>query len=140
MTTEEWKEVDQKLKSFYSTVKLKCDEYEISLRLEMLDQMKNGIMVYVGGVVKGGYILEDCEERRRFYRPITKSAMSQKQKKNLQKLPKKTQKMLIKELNLDRTFVHYSLYWTSFNSLKRHLIKNNTNIELVRSDKSYEEY
>lgn len=99
--------------------------------------MKNVIMVYVGGVEKGKWLTEECEERKRFCRPITKSAMSQKQKNNLKKLPKKTQKMLIKELKLDRTFTYYSFSWTSFNSLKRHLIKQNTSIELIRSDNNH---
>ncbi len=140
ITKEDWQEIEQKLKSFYNVVKLNCDGYEISLTLERLDTMKNGIMVYVNGVIKGEWLTEECEERRRFYRPITRSLMSQKQRNNLKKLPKRTQNMLIKELKLDRTFTYYSFEWTSFNSLKRHLIKNNTNIELIRSDKSLEEY
>lgn len=34
MTTEEWKETEEKLKSFYNVVKLNCDGYEISITLE----------------------------------------------------------------------------------------------------------
>jgi len=124
MTTEEWIEVQEKLKGFYDIVKLKIDEYEVSIVLERIDQFKNGLIVYVNGK----HLTEDCEERRRFYRPVTKSILSAKQKKSFGKLSKKVSA----ELESKTKYTYYSYYWTSFGGLKKHIIKNNSSIEVIK--------
>lgn len=131
VTPEEWKGIEEKLKSFYYTVKLKCDGYEVALMLKRIGQFKNAILVYVNGKVEGKWLMEECEESRRFYRKVTRSAMSQKQKKALAKLPKRLQK----ELALQNVkFSYYCEYWTSFNSLKRQLVRENKSIELLSDE------
>jgi hypothetical protein len=131
VTNEEWKEIEKRLQSFYDIVKLKIDGYEISILLKRTNQFKNELAVYVNGLIKGEWLIKECEESRRFYKKVTKSLMTQKQKKALQKLPKKEQKRLTSMLKLDRTYSYYLAGWTSFNSLKKHLIKENKSIELI---------
>lgn len=130
MTKEEWSQVEEALKSFYSIVEMKVDEYKVSLRLERLDTYSNRIAIYVNGEFKGKWLIEDCEERRRFLRKREKSLITAKQKKDLNKLPKK----FIKEHEewFNRSYVYYEHYWSSFNSLKKHLLKENESIELVK--------
>lgn len=130
MTKEEWSQVEAALKDFFSLVKLKIDEYEVSLRLERIDTYSNRIGVYVNGEFKGKWLMEDCEERRRFLRKREKSVMTVKQRKDLEKLPKKFRKEYEEMLN--RSYVYYEPWWTSFNSLKKHLIKENESIELIK--------
>lgn len=129
MTKEEWKRCQEALKSFYSIVKLNVDGYEVGLRLERVDTYRNKIMVYVNGGFKGKWLIEDCEERRRFLRKMEKSLITAKQKKDLNKLPKKFRKE--HEELFNRSYVYYEPYWTSFNSLKKHLINENESIELL---------
>jgi len=134
ITAQEWKEIEEHLKSFYSTVRLNCDGYDVALRLERIDQFKNGILVYVNGELKMKWLGEDCEERRRFLRPVKKSAFSQKQKASLKKMSKRLrQKAGLPDP--DASYTYYAPYWTSFRTLKSHLIKNNSTIELVREQK-----
>lgn len=131
MTKQDWKEVEESLKSFYSIARLRCDGYEVAFVLKRISQMKNGICVYVNSVLEGKWLLEDCEERRRFLCPMKKSVYSRKQKEGLKKFSKR----LRTRLDLpdpDKKYTYYLPYWTSFKSLKSHLIKNNSNIELVR--------
>lgn len=128
MTKEDWKVVEDKLKHIMDVVELQCDEYKVSLVLKRENQFKNSIMVYVNGVFKYEWMNKDCEESRRFLRKVTKSLYSQKRKQAYNKLPKRIQKELKTDIN--KVFIYYMPTWTSFNSLKRNLIKENNNIKL----------
>lgn len=130
MTKEEWSQVEEALKSIFSMAQLKVDGYKITLRLERLDTYRNRIMVYINEQFKGKWLIEDCEERRRFFRKREKSLITAKQKKDLNKLPKKFKKEHEEWFN--RSYIYYEPYWSSFNSLKKHLIKENESIELIK--------
>lgn len=132
MTNDDWKYVDEKLKQFYSPVKLKCDQYELILKLEMISQFKNAIVFYADGVFKGKWLLKECEERARFCRKGERSVWSRKQKQEFKKLGKRF--LNKRDMDPDAKFSFYSNTWNSFNALKRHLIKNNSKIDLLKGD------
>jgi hypothetical protein len=129
MTSQDWKEVEKRLKSFYYIVKLNCDGYKVDLVLEQVSTMKNSIMVYVNGKFKGEWLVNDCEERRRFLRPVLKYVYSAKWRASMKKKPKWLQKEFP---DTNKTYTYYTPYWLSFGALKRHLIANNHSIELIR--------
>jgi hypothetical protein len=131
MTKDEWKKVEEKMKRLHDIVELQCDPYKVKLVLSRISQFKNGILVFVNEQIKGEWLLNECEERRRFYRKITKSLGMKKSQKELFK---KMSKRLQKEIMADRKYSYYSEYWTSFNSLKRHFIKENGSIELIKKE------
>lgn len=131
LTPDEWQEIEKKLQSFFSMVKLNCDGYKISLFLVRVSQFKNVIEVYINGQIKGEWCTKECEESRRFLRKVTKSLMSQKQKMDYKKFPKRLQKQLKWE---DRKYSYYVPYWTSFKSLKKQLNAQNSSIELIHED------
>lgn len=127
MNNEEWKQAESALKSMYTTVRLRCDEYELSLRLERINTYKLAIVFYINGVFKGKWLMEDCEERRRFFNPVEKSVLTAKGKKAYAKLSKKEQQ----EWHEKFFYISYTAYWTSFRKLKKHLTENNKSIELI---------
>lgn len=129
MSKDEWSRVQEALKSLFSIVKLKIDNYEVALSLVRVDTYKNAIAVYVNGVFKGEWLVKDCEERRRFLQRKERSLLSPKEKSSWKKLSKKMQKELSEKY--DKKYEFYSSHWTSFNALKKHLISNNASIELV---------
>lgn len=129
LTKEEWKIVEEKLKRLLDIVDLICDGYKVSLVLNRETQFKNAIMVYVNGTCKGEWCMTECEESRRFLRKISRSAYSQKQNNAYNKLSKRLQKEM--KIDIKKTYSYYLPTWTSFNALKRHLIKENSSIELV---------
>ncbi|MTI82719.1 MAG: hypothetical protein FH756_02230 [Firmicutes bacterium] len=131
MSVEDWDKVKERLHHLYDPVKLNCDGYEVTLMLERQGQFKNGIMVYVNGMFKGKWIVDDCEERRRFYRQIVRSFHSAKGKAELKKISKRLRQKC-KALDPDAKYTTYSCYWKSFNALKKHFIKHNDTIELVK--------
>ena len=128
MTPQEWKEVQAALELLYTPVNLNCDGYKVTLALMRTNQFRNAIRIYINGVIKGKWYIEDCEERRRFFRPITKSMLSPKSKAALKKLSKKRKL----ELETEYKYTYYVPEWNSFAALKRHFIKNNNSIELIR--------
>lgn len=130
MTAEDWKYVEEKLKSFYNIVKLNCDGYKVDILLARVGQFKNEIRVYVNGVVNGEWCIKECEESRRFLRKISRSVYSQKQKDRYKKMSKKMQKHI--GVDIDRKYSYYLPSWTSFNSLKSQLIKENSSIVLIK--------
>ena len=67
MTAEEWKKVDKSLKFVMSRgTTLKIDGYKVHLFLTQKSQFQNAIAFYVNDEFRGKWLMEDCEERRRF--------------------------------------------------------------------------
>lgn len=129
ITAQDWKDIERELKSLYSQVKLVCDGYSITVCLEQISQLKNAIAVYVNGKINLKWLFEDCEERRRFYCQKSRSVYSKKDLAAFKKISKK----IFKEMQAKK-IIYYDTHWTSFRSLKAHLIKQNKVIELVVAD------
>lgn len=127
MTAEDWKEVETRLSIPYSSVKLKIDGYDVTIGHAVEKPLKYCLAIYIDGIFKTKWVLEDCEIRRRFCSKHTKSLLTAKEKKALMRQRKALREQIMK----DMTFEWYSPYWSSFRSLKSHLIKNNKSIELV---------
>lgn len=106
-----------------NTVKLKIDGYEVALVLVRVGTYKNAIAIFVNGVFEEKWLMEDCEERRRFYQKCERALYKQSEVK---KFSKKMQKEL-----RNRKYEFYRSHWLSFVSLKRHLIQHNETIELI---------
>ncbi len=102
MTETEWKQVDNALKSVYGFgVKLKIDNFDVSLKLRQCSQFKNAIFVYINGEFRGKWLTEDCEERRRFFPCKRKSVVGEKDFKAYGIRSKKAKQLLLL-LNLSR--------------------------------------
>lgn len=131
ITKEQWVQIECELSHAYGSVKLKCDGYEVSLQVSRVDTLKYGIMVYVNGYFHGKWIVEDCEERRRFLRPIECFLWNAKMRADLLKIygGKRAPKKEVERIN--QKIASYISYWTSVKSLRRHLEKNNRELEVV---------
>ena len=138
MTSQDWQEVEERLNHFYTFVELICDGYKVTLVLVRVTQFKNVIRIYVDGQIKGIWYTEDCEERRRFFRPVSKYAHTQKEKAHLNKISKSLRRKMGPWYDPNKKYTYYLPSWTSFKTLKSHLIKNNSNIELILEDKTNE--
>lgn len=133
MTKEDWAQVELELSHPWGRVELVADGYQVTLVLGREKALKFVIAVYVNGVMKGEWVKGDCEEAKRFLRPMVKRYYSPAKLGEITKgLSKTVAKKFIKEHGLDKTFVRYDLSWPSFGPMKRHFIANNQVIELVR--------
>ncbi len=85
MTKEEWKQAEEKLNSAFGRVDLLVDGYAITIQKEPCDEMRLGLTVYVDGTIKGKWVVQDCEIRRKFYYCSERSLLTAKERKKLQK-------------------------------------------------------
>ena len=125
MTKEDWDKVDKSMQSPYGRSELLCDGYLVTIDTRICDRRLQS-MIYVNGHWKGAWQLEDCEERRRFFRPVRRLVWKPS-------ILKGASKKTLKSMGIDpkETRLSYSPMWTSFRPLKAHFIKNNTSIELA---------
>ncbi len=132
MTKEEWDKVQVCLTRLNSIVVLNVDGYKVTLMLERASVMKNHIVVYIDDKIKGNWLVEDCEERNRFFCKRTKNVYTISKLTQGKRVSKKKMMFLKERVNDPKNKIEtYYPWWTNSNSLKKHLIKNNTNIELI---------
>ncbi len=130
MTAEDWKKVERNL-SPYTSVKFRIDGYivDVAVTNEKPHSLKYVLAVYVNGSIKGEWLINDCDIRRRFYCKQTKSLLTAKDKSApmFKRMKKADRENIIKKYQYDT----YSPFFTSFRSLKNHFIRNNNLIELI---------
>ena len=145
MTKDDWKFVEGRLKNFYHSVDILCDGYMLTLKLETKDQFHNEIMTYVNGGFKGKWLLDNGEERRRFFCEHRKYLYNNKERATCKKLEQKFGRkyLAVQGIDYNKQYLWYSPSWTSFKELKKHLLKNNHEIRLIKAgekdNKSVEE-
>lgn len=132
MTNDQWKKAEQMLIPPFGHVKLLIDGYNISVRTVRTSSTKYSYMVYVDGEFKGEWLFEDCEIRRRFCYEVKKNTLTGKAKNDfIKEFGKREYNRFIKDNHDKMYYTYYVPYFGSFRTLKSHLIKNNTSIELV---------
>ena len=129
MTKADWDIVKKKLSFLQVPVIMIVDGYKVCVRLVMVSTYKNAIEIYINDKFKGEWLMNDCEERRRFLQCKEKSLLTAEDKKRRAKLSKKLQRELAEMY--PGKYKYYSPFWTSFSAMKKHLIANNKNIELI---------
>lgn len=130
MTKEDWKTVEEKWTRPYTSINFKVDGYDVSLQ-PVIYKLKLVHTVYVNGWMKGIWLNTECEEGRRFYRPVTKFIFSAKQRKTFLKICGKKR---YSESNYDKKITSVYPDWVSFTAFKKHLIANNKEIILIQNE------
>lgn len=128
MTKEEWAKVETTLSSIYGRVDLLIDGYNVSVVCIPYKSLRQVLMIYINGEFKTKWCLEDCEERRRFCFRSKKCLLNSKEMAKLKREKKSVREAVKKQMT---TYIYYP-HWHSFRTLKSHLLKNNSSIELVK--------
>lgn len=129
MTKEEWDSIQKRLLGIPgNVVKLNVDGYNVALQsvYESINSMKIAIAVYIDNKMSMEHLKPESETCKRFMCPVTKCLIPQKEIKKASK-----SKKIQKELKERYTRTYYIPYWSSFNRLKSHFIKNNTSIKFA---------
>lgn len=135
MEQADWDALKEQMASPWGGMKLKCDGFEIYLS-QQTDRTKKSwlTLVYVDGYLKGIWL--DCdhktgepkhEETRRFYRKVTRALYAKKDIDAYRKIFGKREATKRESAK----FITYDWSWKSFNSLKKHLLANNTSITRI---------
>ena len=96
MTNENWKKVQERLRAG-TDVKLLIDGYEVELRIVKRRLSMFAVLPFINGEYKSEWLLDDCEERRRFYRTSTVIYYSERERRIMFK--NLTRKEYLKWLN-----------------------------------------
>ena len=132
-TKDQWKRIEEALSGAYGSVDLDVDGYALRLEVRRTGTLRYEILPFVNGWNKGEWISNDCEERRRFLRPVTRRLYSPaKVAEMTRRLTKRAATEFIERFKLDASHTYYLLSWPSMRSLRRHLVKNNERIRLLR--------
>jgi hypothetical protein len=133
-TKAKWAEFDRTLSRPYESIKLMVDGYKLRLATVM-EKRTVVIQPYINDTFKGAWLFDDCEERRRFLRKSTKHLYTKKERDERIKAAKSLRpgKATIARVQqgLNKTFDHWHVNWSTPATLRRHLIANNHNIEIV---------
>lgn len=147
LTKEQWEEINNKLCGSWGIVKLRVDGFDVCLEVRMVAERKYAIAVFVNGFIKGEDRLisvpsdpkEPTEIAKRFYQVHKRYIHPRKYRDEVKKIAKSRSRDTREfsqslAATADSVMIWCDPIWNSFRALKRHLIKNNTSIELAPVD------
>lgn len=133
MTQEDWDALKAQMESPWGSMKLQCDQYELTL--EQVTNSKNKsweTVVYVDGYIKGIWWEAEgdqpkYEEARRFMRKVSRALHT---KKDLEFYRVTRGKRVATQMAAVK-YTRFDHCWKSFTALKKHLLANNTSITRI---------
>lgn len=135
MEQADWDALKAQMNSPWGTMKLQCDQYQLTLAQEVSSRSRSWCtVVYVDSYFKGEWLRagEDGqplhEEARRFCRKTSKALYSRKEIEAWRKAFGKREAAKKEATRL----VLFEPYWKSFNTLKKHLLANNASIQRLQ--------
>ena len=120
MNKPDWDSVEKSLRHEFGSCKLKVDGIALTLSCVVLNR-RLVIAWFIDGQFLGKWLNGDCIEGQKFARPSIKKLFSEKERKEFKRLGIK---------GMDKEITCYYWSWLSFQSLKRHLLKTCTDIEI----------
>ena len=124
LTNEQWKEIERQVVVLGQTVALAIDGFKVKMMMTPIDRYRNGIALFVVGTLNGPKTLTTAEKHRRFWQPHRKSVLPTTPMPGYKKAA-------WKKYRDEHSYTVYYPYWTSFRSMRRHLVTNNESIRLI---------
>ena len=129
-SAEDWARIEAELSHPFGRVDLRVDErWDCGLRVEPWKALQYRICVYIDGWFRGEWIVNDCAERRRFYRRIESPLWP---RAKVADVVKRFGKKEAERLGMFKKSVHWSFSWPSARGLRRHLVKCGGSIRLLK--------
>lgn len=125
MNREQWADIEARLVYPGARVKLQCDTDVVDLIVHR-EKMRMSIFVFINGELDPKVGREDCDHRRRFWRPVVRKPRPFKASE-IRAFGKRWCADEIKR----NTFTWYSPEWPSLTQLRRHFEKNNTSVVMA---------
>jgi hypothetical protein len=130
LTREQIIAIEDELAVPYGMVRLMCDGYRVDIHVSQVKPLKYELMVYVNGEWKGSWVKGDCEEAKRFMRPMHRHKYTTEFRTGMTKVY--GVRRVRKEIpDLDAKVTHYSPTWSSAKPMLRHFAKTCGDIQLV---------
>lgn len=132
VTAQDWADIKTAMSRVFGSVELRVDGYRVTLQRRLVSANRLTNVLYINGFMKGEWLIADCQVRRRFMRPSTKSLFRTRKPdaKTVKALGKRRAEKLMNDMFEQHKFTSYSPDWPSIASFKKHLLANNTSIEI----------
>lgn len=135
ITKEEWVEVERQLSGSFGRVVLCCNGYEITAAVESVALLRQGIVIYVNGVIRSEWI-GGAKEARMFHREMKRYLWSARLRAEAAKKAKSRRLPAdLRKIYQDRATTSVSIwapYWTNAKAFTRHLRKTCTDTSVVK--------
>lgn len=136
ISKEQWKQIEAELSHTFGSVDLVCDSYRVSAVVKQAGVLKQNIVVYVDGWIKGEWMTGDNERASKFYRETKRYLYSAKKRADAQVQAKKrgTPAILREWFESVATSQSSSLtpFWNNPKAFCRQLRKTCTAVDLVK--------
>lgn len=132
VTAQDWADIKREMSGLFGQVELRVDGYRVTLQRRLVRANRLTNLLYVNGLMKGEWLISDCQERRRFMRPSTRSLFRTRKPdaKMVKELGKRRAEKLMSDMFMQYKITSYMSDWPSIASFKKHLLANNTSIEI----------
>ena len=125
LTDADRKSLCKQLSYAHAWVDLDCDGYAVSIYTFQMRPLQYGLFVLIGGHFKGAWLLDDCEERRRFMRPVSRYRFNKSVRTT------SALRRMFGRKKIDSKVVSYKVVWLSPRAMLRHFEGNNKIITIV---------
>lgn len=130
ISAEKIAEIERELRLAHGYVYLQCDDYRVCVRVEPFKTRTYVLSVYVDGWIRGEWLKDDCEHRRRFMCPKSIALYAKKRQAEIVKTFGKRQ--AAKHFpRLHERHEYWVPYWTSARSMLRHFCANNQKVTVL---------
>lgn len=137
-TKEQWAEIEKQLSGYFGRVELRCDGYQVVASIAPVAKLRQGIVVYVDGWIKGEWIKGEAEEAKKFHREMKRFLYpASKREEAKKKLKSRYLHATLRNWYAgvaEGSVSTWAPYWTSAKAFTRHLRKTCTDIEVVSLD------
>ncbi len=135
LTREQWTQIEQQLSGPFGRVELKADGYKLVLQVKGYKALRQCIVVYVDGVMKGEWFRGEATEAKKFCREERHWLYPAKKREEAKaKLKSRRISPLLRdhyEGVAEKFVACWAPYWFAPKSLTRHLRRTCTDVEVV---------
>lgn len=128
LSKEDREKIADELRYPFGCVELQCDQFMIHLKVQSRGERRQTIVVYVDGWLRGTWLIDDCEERRRFMRKVERFVFPAKSRASFLK---EFGKRAFKRNQMDQKIVGYDPTWNSVTTMLRQFQRTCDSVELV---------
>jgi len=126
-TKEEWAAFEKSLEGLFGRAEIIADGFNVSYS-KVHYKNRLYIMTYINGFFKGEWLSDDCIQRQKFCRVISKALFSEKEKRQLRKAFRYQEPFT--KAKLEKRLVFYSPDWNSARAIRLHLLRTCIEIKI----------
>ena len=136
ISKEQWDGIEKELSGHFGRVELRCDGHEIIAAIAPIAPLRQAIVVYIDGHIKGEWLMGKNELACKFHRESKRFLYSKKQRDQAKLSMKRRgnspeSRKFWNETTTLQSSVWYP-WWTNAKAFLKHISKTCTEIEVVK--------